>query len=209
MYMRLGDAPLPDLVKYTGSWYSYGVVRNTASETFFADTAGVSDYLGVKVQISLDGTITETYCGKKKSGTWSIENGIFIATGLYHDFVFGTGGILLCDLGNDCFLACDRSEPESSSKVAVLPQNLKIIEEEAFSGTGFNTIIIPDSCQTIAKNAFSKALELSVIYIPDSVITIEGEVFANTKEILIICESNNSAAAYARKNGIHYVVKNR
>lgn len=209
MYMRLGDDPIPDLVKYTNTWYSYGVVRNTASGTFFADTTGLSDYLEVKIQVNLDGTITENYCGKESNGTWTIENGKFAATGLYHDIILGAGDVLLCDLGNDCYLAFDKTKPEQSSGPSTLPRNLKEIGEESFFAAGIRKLIIPDSCTAIGKSAFSKCPELSVVCIPDSVTSIDENAFENSKNLLIICESNNTAAAYARRNRILYVVKNR
>ena len=209
LYMRLGDDPLPDLAKYIGPWYSYGVFRNTASGMFFADTTGISDYLDVRIQVNLDGTITENFCGKIFNGTWNIENGKLVTEGLYHEISFGTGGILLCDLGNDLYLSCKNTKPVNSSKPAVLPGNLKAIEEESFFASGIRSIVIPASCQKIGKNAFSQCSDLSVIYIPDSITQIEENAFGNSGKLLILCESYNTAAAYAKRNGIHYVVINQ
>lgn len=53
-------------------------------------------------------------------------------------------------------------------KVFSFPDSLLVIEEEAFTGTAANIIILPEGFQLICENAFSNVSALKDIYIPDS-----------------------------------------
>ena len=78
------------------------------------------------------------------------------------------------------------------SGVLSLPEELTVIEEEAFSYTPAQKVIIHNKCNTICKKAFSNG-QIIIAEIPDSVKTIEENAFYNCP---IIQVSTNSADSY-------------
>ncbi len=57
------------------------------------------------------------------------------------------------------------------------------IGKSAFSGTGVNTLVLPDKLVTIGESAFANNTSLTKVTIPDSVKTIEAKAFANDKNL--------------------------
>ena len=95
-----------------------------------------------------------------------------------------------------------------SSKRLQLPENLKEIEESAFEGSiAFGEAILPDGVETIGTRAFAECSRLVAVYMPDSVAHIAADSFADSQNVVLICESNNTAAAFARANGIPYITE--
>ena len=74
---------------------------------------------------------------------------------------------------------------------SVIPQDgsVKIIGDNAFSGIGIVSVVIPDSVLEIGYWAFSYCYELEYIYIPSSVVTMGSSVFYNVEDFDINCES--------------------
>ena len=93
-----------------------------------------------------------------------------------------------------------------SAKKLNLPGGVKEIEGSAFEGgTAFGEVILPDGVEKIGNRAFADCVRLVAIYMPDSVTEIEVDSFAESDNVVFICESNNTAAAFAHSNGIPYV----
>ena len=82
--------------------------------------------------------------------------------------------------------------------------NLRTITKDTFSGSRFHTIVLPDSCISIASKAFASNTGLKAIYIPASVIVISNDAFEGCSDFVIIGESGSEAAAYATKKQIPF-----
>ena len=93
-----------------------------------------------------------------------------------------------------------------SSRKLQLPENLKEIEESAFEGSiAFGEAILPDGVETIGSRAFAECSRLVAVYMPDSVTAVAANAFVGSNNVVLICESNNKAAQFARENGIPYI----
>lgn len=68
----------------------------------------------------------------------------------------------------------------------ILPNDLKIIENNAFEGTNCSIVIIPDGCSAIGENAFAGCTNLLYIRIPATVKYIPASAFEGCNENLVI-----------------------
>ncbi|MBR0464843.1 MAG: leucine-rich repeat domain-containing protein [Clostridia bacterium] len=82
-----------------------------------------------------------------------------------------------------------------------LPMYLTTIEEEAFTGTTAERIMIATACQSIGSRAFADCPNLLFVEIPNSVTDIAGDAFAGT-HVTIVCNSGSYAEDYADENNI-------
>ena len=96
----------------------------------------------------------------------------------------------------------------SSANRLILPAELKMIAEGAFEGDmSFGEVVLQDGVETIGSRAFADCGRLVKIHVPDSVMQIAADAFANSSNVVLVCESNNTAAQLARRNGWHYVTQ--
>ena len=65
------------------------------------------------------------------------------------------------------------------------PASLMVIEAEAFEGTPFQAIIIPDTVTAIGNRAFANCRNLVYVYIPASVKSIAPDAFADCPNVII------------------------
>ena len=65
------------------------------------------------------------------------------------------------------------------------PASLRTIEDEAFEGTRFQAVIIPDTVTTIGNHAFANCRYLVYVRIPASVTTIAPDAFADCPNVII------------------------
>ena len=63
------------------------------------------------------------------------------------------------------------------------PENLEIIGEAAFRGTGFTELVIPEGVKIIGNGAFSEMKKLTSITLPNSIERIEAFAFLNCPEL--------------------------
>lgn len=91
--------------------------------------------------------------------------------------------------------------------VVNLPDDVKKISEEAFIETNVEKFTLPDGCETIGVRAFAYNDYLLFMYMPDSVKSIADDAFEGCKNVSFICESENTAAAYATAHNIPYRVE--
>ena len=67
-----------------------------------------------------------------------------------------------------------------------LPAGLTGIEAEAFEGTDFETVVIPEGCTEIGDYAFRNCTNLKTVYIPDSCGTIGDYAFSGCTNLVFI-----------------------
>lgn len=95
-----------------------------------------------------------------------------------------------------------------SARQLNLPTALKEIEESAFEGSiSFGEAILPDGVEKIGSRAFADCSRLLLVYMPDSVTQIATDAFDESSNVVLQCESNNYAAAFARENGLPYITE--
>lgn len=87
---------------------------------------------------------------------------------------------------------------------AVLPESLKVIDEEAFMGSDFEYVYLPDTVETINARAFAGCSELHYIRISENVTYIAEDAFEGAAELAIIGTKDSSAYSYANENGIDF-----
>lgn len=86
--------------------------------------------------------------------------------------------------------------------VLVLPDDVKVVDVEAFQGAGMMRVIIPDGCTTIGDGAFANCPSLEWIYIPASVGSISSTAFSNSPNVRIYTTKGSYAEYFASVNGI-------
>ena len=90
--------------------------------------------------------------------------------------------------------------------VLVLPDDLEVIEAEAFMGLkGIETLTVPDGVTNIGDGAFKNMSDLRTIEIPGSVTAIGSNILSGTAAAkLIVCPPGSAAMTYASQNSIDY-----
>ena len=82
-----------------------------------------------------------------------------------------------------------------------LPASLIEIEEEAFLGSAFTSIRIPEGTVSIGSRSFADCRQLTQIEIPDSVTFIAPDAFEGIERLIVYCENGSKAADYAEEKG--------
>ena len=120
---------------------------------------------------------------------------------------FDSSTTVFCQQGHPYIALADEKDlpvvvlPESLT----LPSQIKIIEEEAFSGIEAQWIVVPDGCQTIEARAFASCPSLNFITLPDSVAHIAVDAFADLEDVTIICPPGSEAARFAQRHGFDWL----
>ncbi len=91
-----------------------------------------------------------------------------------------------------------------SSNAINTPASLKKVENEAFSGTGVERIIISETCESIGSLAFANCENLTVIDIPFSLTSIEDDSFSGTPNVVVSAPVNSYAIDWAQEHNISY-----
>ena len=85
-----------------------------------------------------------------------------------------------------------------------LPALLQIIEEEAFEGTAFVTVELPETVETIGEKAFANIPTLRSVKIPEKTREIAVTAFAGSNHVTIIAAPGSYAKTWARENGVPF-----
>ena len=85
-----------------------------------------------------------------------------------------------------------------------LPALLQIIEEEAFEGTAFVTVELPETVETIGEKAFANIPTLRSVKIPEKTREIAVTAFAGSDYVTIIAAPGSYARTWARENGVPF-----
>ena len=96
--------------------------------------------------------------------------------------------------------------PMISSAEVVLPDDLTIIEAEAFRKDTFTSVYCGESVSSIGAYAFAENISLEWIYLPPSVKTIDKTAFSGCSESLVIYGKTGSPAEqFAKDNNITFI----
>lgn len=88
--------------------------------------------------------------------------------------------------------------------VFILPASLIEIEEEAFSGTGPQTVVFPEGFQRIGDRAFEGAHRLTDVYIPSTARYIADFAFPRTAHFTVHGVHGSYAEEWAEKHRIPF-----
>ena len=91
-----------------------------------------------------------------------------------------------------------------------LPGQLKVIEEEAFTGINAEMIIIPSTIETIKSGSFTGCANLKAILFEGSPETIENDIVTNPEDVtvFVIKDSNTEAWAHDAEFRVKYNLGN-
>lgn len=83
----------------------------------------------------------------------------------------------------------------------VIPSSVRIIEEEAFSGTDAEILVIPASTTKIQSKAFADCNSLTDVYLPENDVTIAEDAFDSPDELTFHAYMGSSNAYWALEHG--------
>lgn len=81
--------------------------------------------------------------------------------------------------------ACGEVLESAAIRLKTLPAGLTQIEAEAFAGTAFEAVEIPDGCESIGNKAFANCQNLMYVRIPASVTSVAANAFAGSGQAII------------------------
>ena len=102
------------------------------------------------------------------------------------------------DSSRNTFRAYD---PSDLAEIA-LPDGLRTIETEAFSGVGAVRIVVPSSVKSIRNRAFSYCENLRVLELPGGTMSIAKDILQGCGEVTVVCPEGSDAEKWARENGL-------
>ena len=82
-----------------------------------------------------------------------------------------------------------------------LPDQLKVIEEEAFTGMSAEVIIIPASVETIKSGAFVGCADLKAIVFEGSPENVANDIVSNPETVTVFVIKDSGTEAWARQSG--------
>ncbi len=101
--------------------------------------------------------------------------------------------------------AYSEKQNNNSQATFTLPLSLQEIEEDAFSGTAAETVILPEGILQIGVQAFEGMPELSEVYIPETTEHIADSAFSITADLTIHGIEDSYAEEWANKHKIPFV----
>ena len=105
-------------------------------------------------------------------------------------------------------MAAQASIPIVEVQKTALPGSLSRIGDEAFAGSAFVCIILPDGCSAIGAAAFRDCTQLRFVEIPLSVTAIDSTAFDGCSEqLVIVTDPGSEAARFAAVSGIPCVLR--
>ncbi len=99
------------------------------------------------------------------------------------------------------------SQIDTAENSFVLPASLITIEEDAFSGTLAEEVILQGNVETIEDGAFSRMALLDTVIVPDSTKYIADNAFAGSPEVVLFASKGSYAENWARENRISFINK--
>ena len=97
-------------------------------------------------------------------------------------------------------------KPDFGTPDTVLPEDLTLIEEEAFAGDSSVVIVqLPEGLEEIGERAFAYCTGMRHIYIPESTVRIADDAFEGCTDLLIYGRSGSEAESYAAEKGFAFI----
>lgn len=88
-----------------------------------------------------------------------------------------------------------------------IPDETKVLEEEAFASGGFKTVELNERLEIIQRKAFAECIEMLQIEIPTNVMFIADDAFENhNPQLIIFCEAGSKAHQFAIDQGIDFIL---
>ena len=100
------------------------------------------------------------------------------------------------------------TEKHGNKEPAKLPQNLKVIEEEAFEGTALASVTIPPNVIAIGERAFACNASLFDVFLPESMESIGENAFDRDQNLILKGSINSFAKEWAKRKGFSFVIIN-
>ena len=94
---------------------------------------------------------------------------------------------------------------DAFSRNFALPSSLLVIEDEAFMGSAFEDVVIPEGVESIGARAFADNHSMKTVTVPDSVYAIGAEAFGETDGLVIIGESGSFAEKWAMIHSVAFM----
>ena len=88
-----------------------------------------------------------------------------------------------------------------SADTLSIPNGVSAIEEEAFAGSGVQTVVIPSSVQTIGSRAFTECASLTDVYLPVNAVEIAADAFDDSETVVFHVYMGSSNAVWAKGKG--------
>ena len=92
-----------------------------------------------------------------------------------------------------------------TKKKFVLPASLQVIEEDAFSGTAVESVVLPKGLAYIGEAAFANTEHLNEVYIPSSVQFIGKSAFSESSHVTVFGAEKSYAEEWAKEHQISFV----
>lgn len=95
----------------------------------------------------------------------------------------------------------------SADSTFFFPSSLRMIEEDAFSGTAAETLILPEGFLLVLDNAFAGTDSLSNAYIPWTTVYIADNAFSGDSGLVIHGIEGSYAHNWAKKHDISFAAE--
>lgn len=89
----------------------------------------------------------------------------------------------------------------------VLPEDLRIIQDEAFRGDSFRYAYLPDGVESIGSCVFDDCRNLQYVRIPETATSIDQNAFGDLKDITLIGTAGSFAETYADQKGYVFLAE--
>lgn len=117
-------------------------------------------------------------------------------------FVF----IVLCILPLCCIISAKEIDSRSV-KPALFPLSLERIEDEAFEGTAFVTVVFPEGLVGIGSRAFDNIQTLKDVYIPETTTYMADSAFLVTPGLTLHGIDESYAKDWACRHEIPFIIE--
>ena len=166
-----------------------------------------------------DGVSAFVYSGREKKPQvyFELEDAILLDEESYeltyqNNVQPGTGTVQAVGTGTDVIGACEWnfSILRSGTAVCVLPEDLTLLEAEAFALTDFREIILPNNPVTVEAYCFTEMQSQAVqITVPNAASQIDATAFNGVENATVIAPAaltigNESISDFCLNNGMYY-----
>lgn len=102
--------------------------------------------------------------------------------------------------------ALEKQEKTETKEVSQLPSHLKVINDEAFAGTGIESIQIPESVCVVGEKAFADNDQLSIVSFLSEKLDMADNAFSGS-QVVLSGFSDSEVKYWAKRNGYKYEIK--